>query len=208
MYAKDRSTPRILTWYTRRRKYISLSLSLVPLFFCYFLVTNSTKRETTVGVKISERFAIRGKYLVREREGLFSHDGSVNFHQTVPRSGRRSYHRFVAATVSSFKKGTPRVLGWKDIFSQHISLFVQGARQQSLEQYGVILRVFLHGCRLSSLHVDIDSSATERVSTSHETSCDIYFRTTGTKMINQFNKRSSRFARDRIDIDYLSVGLT
>ena len=26
-------------------------------------------------------------------------------------SGRRSYHRFVAATVSSLKKGTPRVLG-------------------------------------------------------------------------------------------------
>lgn len=35
----------------------------------------------------------------------------LHFRETVPGSGRRSYHRFVAATVSSFKKGTPRVLG-------------------------------------------------------------------------------------------------
>lgn len=68
-----------------------------------------------------------------------------NFRRTVPGSGRRSYHRFVAATVSSFKKGTLRVLGWKDIFSRtYISVCSRG-QQTGYEQYGVILRVSLHG---------------------------------------------------------------
>lgn len=61
---------------------------------------------------------------------------AVCFWRTVPGSSRRSYHRFVVATVSSFKKGTPRVSGWKDIFSRHIFLFVQGAGHQPPNNIG------------------------------------------------------------------------
>lgn len=76
------------------------------------------------------------------------------FCRTVPGSSRRSYHRFVVATVSSFKKGTPRVPGWKDIFSRHIFLFVQGAGHQPPNNIGSFY-VFPYkeaGCR-SSLRV-------------------------------------------------------
>lgn len=82
---------------------------------------------------------------------------SGNFRRTVPGSGRRSYHRFVAATVSSFKKGTPRVLGWKDIFSRHIFLFVRGASQQATNNMGsfYVFPYMATGC-LSSLDFDIE----------------------------------------------------
>lgn len=73
------------------------------------------------------------------------------FCRTVPGSSRRSYHRFVVATVSSFKKGTPRVPGWKDIFSRHIFLFVQGAGHQPPNNIGSFY-VFPYkkaGCRSS-----------------------------------------------------------
>lgn len=58
-----------------------------------------------------------GLNLDRDRSKV---EAEGNFRRTVPGSGRRSYHRFVAATVSSFKKGTPRVLGWKELLFSNI----------------------------------------------------------------------------------------
>lgn len=114
-------------------------------FVCVFVLTQSARsrwiREARKKCRAFEsESSNRGVILAEPGE---SFDGVGNFRRTVRR--QRSYHRFVVATVSAFKKGTPGVVAAERETSFSTFISVCPRVQTRVEtQYGVILACFLY----------------------------------------------------------------